>query len=95
MNEPSRYDKKFDASIPNNGYRLADKLVNGDWIRTCCDYLKTGDIFRMVDQSGMLKSDKVYKTLVPMKLTTVRDPITGEKMKRYHGGEMKVEEVAW
>ncbi|KKK71853.1 hypothetical protein LCGC14_2909790, partial [marine sediment metagenome] len=42
-----------------------------------------------------LKSDKVYKTLVPMKLTTVRDPITGEKMKRYHGGEMKVEEVAW
>ncbi len=91
--QPSHHDKKFDAGIPNNGYRLAAKLVNGEWVQTCCDFLKTGEIFRMVDQSGIPKDDKIYKILVPMQLVTVTDPISGEKLKRYHGGEMKVEEV--
>jgi hypothetical protein len=91
--QPSHHDKKFDAGIPNNGYRLADKLVDGIWVRTCCDFLKTGEIFRMVDQAGMPKTDKVFKVVVPMKLATITDPISEEKVKRYHGGEMRVEEV--
>lgn len=88
--------KKYDASIPNNGFRLADKRVEEKWVRTCIDFLKTGDIFRFVNQDGVVDDDKVFRITEPLGMAAVRDvgnPDPRATRPAYLGGEMKIEEI--
>lgn len=88
-------DIRFNASIPNNGFRLADKW-DGEWIRTCLDFLETGDIFRQVNQDKTLKDGKVLRVVKPLKLEIARDykSVDSHATKRvYLGGAMIFEEV--
>ena len=98
-----QHDKKYDASIPGNGFRLADKYyaeVN-EWHRTCLDFLKTGEIFRLIAQDGTTDG-KVLRVVEPLELVRVQDlrkllpngePDPNSTRLAYHGGEMKFEEI--
>ena len=79
---------------PTVGFRLADKLVNGRWERTKCDWLIPGDIFRFVRQDGVVENSTPYRvvTALPRDLASNPDK-PGEMMLRYCGGEMRIEEV--
>ena len=98
------YDRKFDASIPGNGFRLADKYNAADstWDRTCLDFLKAGDIFRLVPQGGETNG-KVLRVVEPLELVRVRDfskllpnkdSDTNATKLAYYGGRMKFEEAS-
>lgn len=87
-----------DASIPGNGFRLADKYYadHKEWHRTCLDFLKTGEIFRFVTQKGTTDG-KIFRVVEPLEMVRVRDwsgsnPSTTKLT--YHGGKMKFEEVS-
>lgn len=93
-----------DASIPGNGFRLADKYhadVN-EWHRTCLDFLKTGEVFRFVTQDGATDG-KAFCVVEPLELVRVRDfskclpsgqPDPGATKLAYHGGKMKFEKAS-
>lgn len=92
-----------DASIPGNGFRLADKYYadNKEWHRTCLDFLKTGEIFRFVSQDGTVDG-KSFRVVEPLELVRVRDfsrflpsgePDPSATKLAYHGGKMEFEEV--
>ena len=98
------HDKRFDASIPGNGFRLADKYheAGGTWNRTCLDFLRTGDIFRLVTQEGETNG-KVLRVVEPLELVRVRDfskflpngdSDPSATRLAYHGGKMKFEEAS-
>lgn len=46
---------------PTVGFRLVDKKVGTDWVRTKVDFLKPGDIFRFVRQDGVVEDDRVFR----------------------------------
>lgn len=83
-----------DASIPGNGFRLADKYYpdHKEWHRTCLDFLKIGDIFRFVTQKGVTDG-KSFLVIEPLEMVKVHDKLTDEYRLAYHGGKMKFEEV--
>lgn len=85
-----------DASIPGNGFRLADKYHADDkkWHRTCLDFLKAGDIFRFVTQKETTDG-KAFRVVEPLEMVKVRDMSSPNAMRlAYHGGKMKFEEVS-
>jgi len=87
-----------DASIPGNGFRLADKYYADvdEWHRTCLDFLKTGDIFRFVTQDGVIDG-KAFRVVEPLEMVKVRDLSSSDPSATklaYHGGGMKFEEVS-
>jgi len=85
-----------DASIPGNGFRLADEWDGAEWWRTCLDYLKIGDIFRLVNQDGTITDQRVLRVIQPLEIALIRDtgnPDPHAKKRAYLGGEMKFEEV--
>ncbi len=76
------------------GFRLADKLVNGKWERTKCDYLFPGDVFRFVRQDGVVEDSTPYRVVNALQRKLASDPDNpGRAMMRYCGGEMKIEKV--
>ena len=92
-----------DASIPGNGFRLADKYHADpkEWHRTCLDFLKVGEVFRFVTQKGETDG-KVFRVVEPLELARVRDhskflpsgePDPNATKLAYHGGKMKFEEA--
>ena len=85
-----------DASIAGVGFRQADKLVGTEWVRTCLDFLRAGDIFRFVNQKGVVENDKVFRIVEPLQMAAVRNignPDPRATRPSYLGGEMKIEEV--
>lgn len=93
-----------DASIPGNGFRLADKYHADvkEWHRTCLDFLKTGEIFRFITQDGTTDG-KIFRVVEPLELARVRDftkllpngePDPSATKLAYHGGTMKFKEVS-
>jgi len=86
---------ELDASIPNNGFRRADKW-EGEWDRTCLDYLEAGDIFRLVNQDGTVKDGKLLRVVEPLEMAVVRDWSSVDphaKKRAYLGGKMVFESV--
>lgn len=87
-----------DASIPGNGFRLADKYYadNKEWHRTCLDFLEIGDIFRFVTQEGATDG-KTFSVVKPLEMVRIRD-LSGSDPNAtklaYHGGKMEFEEVS-
>ena len=87
-----------DASIPGNGFRLADKYYadHKEWHRTCLDFLKTGDVFRFVTQRETTDG-KIFRVVEPLEMVKVRDLSSSDPNATklvYHGGKMKFEEVS-
>ncbi len=84
-----------DASIPGNGFRLADKYYadTDEWHRTCLDFLKAGEVFRFVAQDGVTDG-KAFRVVEPLEMAKIRDSLTDEYRLAYHGGKMKFEEVS-
>ncbi len=90
-------DMITDASTPGNGFRLADKYYaeHKEWHRTCLDFLKAGDVFRLVTQEGTTNG-KILRVIEPLEMVRVRDesnPNPNATRLAYHGGKMKFEEV--
>ena len=87
-----------DASIPGNGFRLADKYHTDrkEWHRTCLDLLETGDIFRFVTQKGTTDK-KIFRVVEPLEMVKIRDTssLNPNAMRlAYHEGKMKFEEIS-
>ena len=79
---------------PTVGFRLADKLVNGKWERTKCDWLFPSDIFRFVRQDSVIEDSTPYRVVTALPRDLAPNPDKpGELMLIYHGHEMKIEEV--
>jgi len=79
---------------PTVGFRLADKLVNGKWERTKCDYLFPGDVFRFVRQDGVIEDSTPYRVINALPRVLISDTDNpGKRILAYQGGEMKIEEV--